>query len=203
VPSVKVFVLCVAPLVPWVFLELWLALNVDYSSLLNTDRPIVGSVRVAIAIENSLIRYLHGGLFLATFNPVVELGIVWWNGAFGDARSESFDSRRETRHLVAWLMVSVLSVALGVLALVTDSGPWPSIHSLGLWAGTVAYSLCLVSVYSLEKRRSRLGETTWSPAWILAAGLLLPIYWWPFLLVVVPVLTLIRGVRRSAATIGT
>jgi hypothetical protein len=178
-------------------------MNVDYSSLLNTETPTAASVRAAIAIENFLIRYLHGILFLVSFNPVVEIGIVWRQGAFGDARSESFDSRRETRHLVVWLAVSVVSVAVALLPLVTDIGPWPSIHGLGSWAATVAYSLCLASVYALEKRRSGSGDATWSPGWILAAGLLLPIYWWPFLLVVVPVLTLYRGLPRSAATIGT
>ena len=200
-PSLRIFIACLAPVVPWVFLELWLALNVDYSTLLDTGVPYDASVRIAVAVENFLIRYVYGVFLLASFNPLVELGIIWWNGAFGRKAAESFDSRRDTRRLFSWLTVTAFCGVLGVLTILTKIGPWPSVYSLGFWAATVAYSLCLAAVYFAERHRAWSGQSNWHPGWVLGAGLLLP-FLWPFLFPVVPLLTLARGLRRNVAAVG-
>lgn len=140
----------------------------DRATLLEIAPSLGTAARIAIALDNFFVRYISGPLVMfLTDNPIVSLLVIWVNGGFRVIEQGQLNVKITAGHMMVWLLAAVGFHSIGIATLGSDISGRHSVWIVSLWAGSVAYSLCLLHLYRVQQYLVLIGRSSIHGGWLL------------------------------------
>ena len=198
----SIFLILVAPLIPWGIVHWWIRLNIN--SWAEGETPLSLATRVLLVIDNNIVRYLPFVAFgIITLAPLFALVLIRIPGAVPRPVKVTECINVTSVALRGWLGLAILFGVGAVASLVVETGSAIALTTLLTWMFFVAYLFSLACAYAIQEHLALRGRSRFGGGWVIGLAFVLNLFSLVLLSLLLPAAVYFRCryERRSLAAV--